>query len=220
MRSVPERDRSKNAIRKLLEEARQEFSEIGYEDARTPRVAERSGVPAGTPYRYFRDKQNLPIKLTEDLMKMEDYTITRPASAAVNLPPQQAFMEGLARYLDVLASQWDILNIFMEASCHDAEFMRMSWRWEFRAVEILAAYLSSVFPELPGDARAAALVTEYAGFRTMVLSDLYGCVGRKAGAERNIILQLLAIIARYPGFEDLRVPGSDTQQEIQVKSKG
>lgn len=220
MRSVPERDRSKNTVQRLLEAARQEFSENGYEAARTPRVAERAGVSVGTLYRYFQDKQDLLVKLTEDLVEMDESTIMQPSSAAKDPTPQQVFMDGLARYLDVLAAQRDILKTFLEASYHDPEFMRMSWRWEFRAVEILASRLADVSSKPPGDIRAAALVIEHAIFRTMVLGDLYGRVGEKAVPEWSLRSELLTMIARYLGFQDFRVPGLHMQQEIQVKSKG
>jgi len=207
-------------VQRLLDAARQEFSENGYEAARTPRVAQRAGVSVGTLYRYFQDKQDLLVKLTEDLVEMDESTIMQPASAAMGLSPQQVFMDGLARYLDVLASQRDILKTFLEASYQDPEFMRMSWRWEFRAVEILASRLADISPKPPGDIRAAALVIEHAIFRTMVLGDLYGRVGKKAVQEGNLRLELLTMIARYMGFQDFRVAGSDMQQAIQVKSKG
>ncbi len=220
MRSVPERDRSRNTVQRLLTAARQEFCENGYEAARTPRVAERAGVSVGTLYRYFRDKQDLLVKLTEDLVEMDESTIMRPADAAGNLPPRQIFMEGIARYLDVLASQRDILKTFLEASYHDPEFMRMSWRWEFRAVEILANHLGAVSASQPQDVRAAALVIEHAIFRTMVLGDLYGRVGKRAVPERNVRSELLTMIARYLGWNDFEMPGCEMQQEIQVKAKG
>ncbi len=211
MRSVPERDRSKNTVERLLEAARREFSENGYEAARTPRVAERAGVSVGTLYRYFRDKRDLLVKLTEDLVEMDESTIMQAAGAEGKLPPQQIFMEGLARYLDVLASQRDILKTFLEASYHDPEFMRMSWRWEFRAVQMLANRLADVSPRPPKDLRAAALVIEHAIFRTMLFGDLYGRVGKRAVPNKSIRSELLTMIARYLGFDDFQMPGADMQ---------
>ncbi len=219
MRSVPEKDRSKNTVQKLLEAARLEFSENGYEAARTPRVAERAGVSVGTLYRYFRDKQDLLVKLTEDLVEMDEATIMQGADA-LDRTPQQIFIEGVARYLDILASQRDILKTFLEASYHNPDFMRMSWRWEFRAVEMLANHLEAVSDRPLYDVRAAALVIEHAIFRTMVLGDLYGRVGKKGVPEKHVRKELLTMIARYLGFEDSSTESLNMQQKIQAGSKG
>ncbi len=207
-------------MQRLLDAARQEFTENGYEAARTPRVAERAGVSVGTLYRYFRDKRDLLVKLTEELVEMDETIVMRPASAPANLPPEKLFMEGIARYLDVLAAQRDILKTFLEASYHDPEFMRMSWRWEFRAVEILARYMEEVTNKPVADVRAAALVIEHAIFRTMILGDLYSRVGKRAVPERNVRCELLAMIARYLGFDDCEAVGPHTQQESQIRAKG
>ena len=56
---VPQQDRSRRAVRRLLDAAESSFAEEGYERASVRDIAERAGVAKGSVYQFFRNKQAL-----------------------------------------------------------------------------------------------------------------------------------------------------------------
>lgn len=59
VRRVPTQERSRARVRRMLESAAGLADEVGYEGATMSRVAERAGVPVGSVYQFFPDKQSL-----------------------------------------------------------------------------------------------------------------------------------------------------------------
>lgn len=59
LRHQPRQQRAVNTVEKLLDTAETVFRDIGYDKANTNLIAETSGIPVGTLYRWFPDKAAL-----------------------------------------------------------------------------------------------------------------------------------------------------------------
>lgn len=57
MRRIPQQARSQQRVSHILNTAEQIFAEIGYEQATTNAIAARAGVPIGSLYQFFPDKE-------------------------------------------------------------------------------------------------------------------------------------------------------------------
>jgi AcrR family transcriptional regulator len=200
LRSIPESDKSKNTVNRLLEAARQEFARNGYEGVRTPAVARRAGVSVGTLYRYFEDKRDLLYKLTEELVERDEALVIGEGGDSAGNAREQALLEGMIRYLDLLIAQRDLIKAFVEASYRDPEFMVRGWKWELRAMEVLEKYIGHIAGDRITNKRAAAIVIQHAIFRTILVGDLYGRAGKTRVPDREIRRQLLTMIGRYLGL--------------------
>lgn len=64
VRSIPRQTRSQRTVDLILNSAAALFVEVGYDNATTNAIAERSGVSIGTLYRYFPNKEALLRALT------------------------------------------------------------------------------------------------------------------------------------------------------------
>lgn len=64
VRSVPRQPRSQRTVDLILDNAAALFVEVGYDNATTNAIAEKSGVSIGTLYRYFPNKEALLRSLT------------------------------------------------------------------------------------------------------------------------------------------------------------
>jgi AcrR family transcriptional regulator len=59
MRRIPKQARSQQRVQHLVNTAAQVFAEVGYEAATTNAIAARAGVPIGSLYQFFPDKDAL-----------------------------------------------------------------------------------------------------------------------------------------------------------------
>ena len=72
----PLQERSRETRRKIIEAARDLFSEIGFEETTTHLIAERAGMSVGGLYAHFRNKEELFLFILEQ-RSSEIYELTR-----------------------------------------------------------------------------------------------------------------------------------------------
>jgi AcrR family transcriptional regulator len=72
----PVQERSKKTKRKILDAARNVFSEIGYENATTHHIADRSGMSIGGVYAHFKNKEEIFLMVLEERSR-DAYNVTR-----------------------------------------------------------------------------------------------------------------------------------------------
>lgn len=108
---------------RLLGAARQAFAELGYVATRVDDVVERAGLSHGTFYRYFKDKQDVLVGLTQDVARAFYGAAVSPLAG----PPadvRDAVRQRLGAFFDAYAKEWDIARVWMQAdgvseSIHD-----------------------------------------------------------------------------------------------------
>jgi len=89
LRQVPRQQRSIDRVEALLDTAEEVFGEVGYDRATTNLIAERSGVPVGTLYRWFPDKTALADGLAARYLLRLSETYERLVTDA---PPETALI--------------------------------------------------------------------------------------------------------------------------------
>ena len=78
---VPQQVRSREKHERLLEAARDVFSEHGYEGATIDAIAERAGVSVGVFYRYFRSKRQILLTLVVGRIEQIERNLLEPSIA-------------------------------------------------------------------------------------------------------------------------------------------
>ncbi|MEM9515550.1 MAG: TetR/AcrR family transcriptional regulator [Actinomycetota bacterium] len=69
---APQQDRSRRAVRKLLDSAEATFAEQGYDRASVRSIAAHAGVPKGTLYQFFVNKEAVLDAVVADLVEEVD----------------------------------------------------------------------------------------------------------------------------------------------------
>jgi AcrR family transcriptional regulator len=106
---------------KLLDAARDAFTEDGAE-AKLDDIARRAGVGAGTLYRHFPTRQHL----LEAVYVGEVQEMCSSADDLAGLPPWDALVEWLRRYLSFAATKRAVAGQLVGYIDHDAEVFRSS----------------------------------------------------------------------------------------------
>ncbi|MFN8373633.1 MAG: TetR/AcrR family transcriptional regulator [Anaerolineae bacterium] len=65
MRRTPKQARSQQRVNQILDTAAQIFADVGYETATTNHIAERAGIPIGSLYQFFPNKESIFQALVE-----------------------------------------------------------------------------------------------------------------------------------------------------------
>lgn len=99
MRHEPMQERSAQRVAHILDVASTLFSEVGYDNATTNEIAKRAGIPIGSVYQYFPNKDALLHSLTKSyLRKLLVYFDERlPANAEA-----MALMPWISLIIDIL----------------------------------------------------------------------------------------------------------------------
>src|SRR4051794_6319187 len=99
LRNLPRQARSAARVELLLDVAEEVFEEVGYDTATTNLVAARAGVPVGTLYRWFPDKNALAEALTDRYL---DRLIDLYAELLGHVEPGERVGDFLHRVMDRL----------------------------------------------------------------------------------------------------------------------
>ncbi len=85
MRRVPRQARSQQRIDRILQAAALEFAEVGLEAATTNAIAARAGVPIGSLYQFFPNKEAileaLAARYAQDMRILNERTLSAEATA-------------------------------------------------------------------------------------------------------------------------------------------
>jgi TetR/AcrR family fatty acid metabolism transcriptional regulator len=135
------RPRTADKRRRILEAAVHVFARKGYFAARVTDVAKKAGVADGTIYLYFESKEDILVRLFDEVMS-EHVVQAREAGRA--LPSAAERLRAIAeRHLAVLGANRDLAVVFqveLRQSTHFMERFTASWLRDYFALldEVLA----------------------------------------------------------------------------------
>ena len=119
----------------ILAAALDEFSSRGFEAARLEDVARRAGVAKGTIYLYFRGKEDILVRLFDEVMS-EHIVQAREAVRALPSAPER-LLAIAERHLAVLGGNRDLAAIFQVELRQSTRFMErftVSWLRDYFAL--------------------------------------------------------------------------------------
>jgi TetR/AcrR family fatty acid metabolism transcriptional regulator len=129
------RPRTDDKRKRILQAAVKVFARRGYFGARVSEIAKRAGVADGTIYLYFRNKEDILVRLFDEVMT-EHLEKARAALRAV--PGAPARMRAIAEHhLRVLGSNRDLAVVFQVELRQSVKFMERftaSWLQDYFAL--------------------------------------------------------------------------------------
>jgi TetR/AcrR family fatty acid metabolism transcriptional regulator len=129
------RPRTEDKRKRILEAAVKVFARKGYFAARVSEIAKKAGVADGTIYLYFRNKEDILVKLFDEVMAEH----VRQVRAAVRaLPTTKERLRAIAeRHLDGLGRNRDLAVVFQVELRQSTQFMERftaSWLKDYFAL--------------------------------------------------------------------------------------
>lgn len=125
-RSIPRTRKGVETYGRLLRAAEQVFSERGYHDASVAEICRRAGLAHGTFYRYLGDKEEVFLRLIEQLevrlRSMIEPALASPGSA------RERLLLGCQSILDFVGECAELYQVFREA-----EFVQLEIHRRFHA---------------------------------------------------------------------------------------
>jgi TetR/AcrR family fatty acid metabolism transcriptional regulator len=130
------RSRSPDKRRRILDAAIGVFARKGYFAARVSDVAKKAGVADGTIYLYFQDKQDILVRLFDEVMSVHVEEAREAVRALASAPERlQAIAE---RHLAVLGENRDLAVVFQVELRQSTRFMeRFTASWLHDYFELL-----------------------------------------------------------------------------------
>jgi len=137
------RARTTDKRRRILDAAVHVFARKGYFAARVSDVAKKAGVADGTIYLYFQSKEDILVRLFDEVMSEH----VEEARAAVHALPSAAerLLAIAERHLTVLGENRDLAAVFQVELRQSTRFMERftaSWLRDYFALldEVMTAY--------------------------------------------------------------------------------
>jgi TetR/AcrR family fatty acid metabolism transcriptional regulator len=136
------RPRTADKRRRILEAAVGVFARKGYFAARVSDIAKKAGVADGTIYLYFRNKEDILVRLFDEVMA-EHVVQAREAVRALPSAPER-LLAVAERHLTVLGENRDLAAVFQVELRQSTRFMERftaSWLRDYFALldEVIAA---------------------------------------------------------------------------------
>ena len=99
---------------RLLEAARKAFGELGFVATRVDDIVERAGVSHGTFYRYFSDKKDILVGLTQDVARtLYGTAVAPPVERSGGL--RGVVRERLGAFIRAYSRDWDVVRTWRQA---------------------------------------------------------------------------------------------------------
>lgn len=201
--------RARDTHQRLLEAAAEVFTERGYDDTQTPDIAERAGVSVGTFYRYFADKRQAFVELTElHLQRSYERVMTRlTPEAFASTRNRRERRAAVDHVIDILfestAENPRLTRVFMAEAMRDEGLAKLRDDFEARGCEALAMLIRQIVPEsrIPDADAAARVISVAAQDVAFVTAGLRGPPPTKREAQA-IRAALADMLYRYAFGED------------------
>jgi TetR/AcrR family fatty acid metabolism transcriptional regulator len=148
--------------RRILEAAVHVFARKGYFAARVSEVAKKAGVADGTIYLYFRNKEDILVRLFDEVMSVH----VAEARAAVHALPSvpERLLAIAERHLTVLGANRDLAAVFQVELRQSTRFMERftaSWLHDYFAL------LDEVIEQGQGDGSLRADISRKVAARVL-----------------------------------------------------
>jgi len=99
---------------RLLRAAREAFGKLGFVATRVDDIVEHAGVSHGTFYRYFQDKKDVLVALTQDVAgTLYGTAVAPPVEAAGGL--RGVVRERLGAFVRAYSRDWDVVRTWRHA---------------------------------------------------------------------------------------------------------
>lgn len=165
---TPRTSRGERTAARLRDAARTVFAERGYAAARVEDIVAGAGVSHGTFYTYFENKAAALDALIDvtaaDLQAVVEEPWEGPDAA-------RAIAAVIERFVEVFASQADVMGTWLEASAHEPHFRQRLREVREGYIQRVAEQLTPALEGTGHDASvaAAALVAMVEGYATQGL---------------------------------------------------
>ena len=129
------RPRTSDKRRRILDAAVRVFARKGYFSARVSDIAKRAGVADGTIYLYFRNKEDLLVRLFDEVMSVH-VKEARGAVRTLSSAPER-LLAIAERHLAVLGENRDLAAVFQVELRQSTRFMERftaSWLRDYFAL--------------------------------------------------------------------------------------
>jgi AcrR family transcriptional regulator len=154
MRRRPRQSRSLQRVTQVLNAAAELFSEIGYEATTTNAIATRAGIPIGSLYQFFPNKEAIAEALSKryvtEMRTLLDARLSPEITAGLSLTLLiSQFIEGLTGFK---ATHAGFEAIFMDAS-FSLQGSAATQSLHEEVIQRVDRLLASRFPSIPAEAR-------------------------------------------------------------------
>jgi AcrR family transcriptional regulator len=106
--------RSARTRARLLQAAREAFGELGFVATRVDDIVDRAGLSHGTFYRYFDDKKDALVGLTQDVARtLYGTAVAPPVAPAGSL--RGVVRERLGAFVRAYSRDWDVVRTWRQA---------------------------------------------------------------------------------------------------------
>jgi AcrR family transcriptional regulator len=138
LRRVPQQDRSRVMVTRILDAGERVLIAHGYDGASTNRIAEAAGISPGSLYQYFGNKDAIVAAVIDRYSDAIAARIAAQVSASVGEPAPQYVRNSIAALLDALDVHPQFLRAVIE---HTPRSGKIS-AFEQRIGELTIAYLT------------------------------------------------------------------------------
>jgi len=126
---------------RLLAAARQAFGELGFAATRVDDIVERAGMSHGTFYRYFEDKKDILVALTQDVARVLYGTaVAPPVDGSRGL--RGLVRERLGAFVRAYSRDWDVVRTWRQAEGVDPEVEQVRGRVRQSIIDAIAQRLA------------------------------------------------------------------------------
>jgi len=112
--ALPGRRSAEVTRQRLLQAAREAFGKLGFVHTRVDDIVEHAGVSHGTFYRYFQDKKDILVGLTQDVARtLYGTAVSPPVGVAGGL--RGVGRERLGAFVRAYSRDWDVVRTWRQA---------------------------------------------------------------------------------------------------------
>ncbi|GAB4305121.1 MAG: hypothetical protein Kow0097_03050 [Candidatus Bipolaricaulota bacterium] len=144
---LPRTARGQKTLEHILRNAAEVFRERGYERASVSAICRRAGIAQGTFYLYFANKEEVYVRLVEDLQDRLIARLARAVGAAA--APREKLLRAYGTLLDYITENAGTFQVFREG--------------EFVSPEIPMRFYGAICDELVAVVREGVAVGDFRG---------------------------------------------------------
>jgi AcrR family transcriptional regulator len=168
---------------RLLRAAREAFGKLGFVATRVDDIVEHAGVSHGTFYRYFQDKKDILVGLTQDVARtLYGTAVAPPVEASGSL--RGVVRERLGAFVRAYSRDWDVVRTWRHAEGVYPEVEEVRSRVRQTIIDAIAQLLDEdgarelLAPGVDPRMAASAFVVMAEGF-----ADEWLTAGRSIGEQ-------------------------------------
>ncbi|MEW2355467.1 TetR/AcrR family transcriptional regulator [Spirillospora sp. NPDC029432] len=139
-RRIPQQDRSRRTVERILDAATRVLSERGYEGASTNRIAEAAGISNGSLYQYFPNKDAIVVAVLDRFADHLADRLGAEIEAAMTGPWEAGGRALLDAQIRLFEEHSDLLRLIVEQIPRLGPFDKLD-ALQRRLIDIVRVYL-------------------------------------------------------------------------------